>query len=127
MDWREAEKIVVDKCKDLRTKLNLYTLNDIHGHYDEVRVEFYEKLEVMKDSYRKADRSIRRLLRDYGDTIPTQTKEYWNKQATEILQLLKSHERQLRAAITRLKENITAPACKASVSGKSTTSELATG
>ena len=127
MDWREAEKIVVDKCKDLQTKLNLYTLNDIHGHYDEVRVEFYQKLDVMQDSYCEADESILRLLLDYDDAIPTQTKEYWNKQATEILHLLKSHERQLRAAVTRVKENITAPACNASVSGESTSSELARG
>ena len=92
MDWREAEKIVVDKCKDLQTKLNLYTLNDIHGHYDEVRVEFYEKLEVMKEAFCEADESIGELLLDYDDAIPTQNKEYWKRKATEILHLLKSHE-----------------------------------
>ena len=36
MDWREAEKVVVDKFEDLQTKLELYTPEDIYGDYDEV-------------------------------------------------------------------------------------------
>ena len=57
--------------------------------------------------------------------MPTQQKEYWTRQAAEILRLVKSHERQLRAAVTRAKGNITAPASNNSVSGESTASELA--
>ena len=45
MNWREAENRVVDKCEKLLTEIDLYTPDDIHGHYDEVIVEFREKLE----------------------------------------------------------------------------------
>ena len=67
MDWREAEKIVVDKCEDLQTKFNLYTpdditVDDIKGHYNEA--EFFKKLRAMKDAYCEAGKSIRELLRD---------------------------------------------------------------
>ena len=58
MDWREAEKVVVDKCEDLQTKLSLYTPNDIHGHYDEIIVEFYKKLEARKNSYCETKESM---------------------------------------------------------------------
>jgi len=115
MDWREAEKAVVKKCKKLETKLKRYTPNDIDAKYDEV--EFNKELEVMKEAFCEADESIGELLCDYGDSMPTQQKEHWTRQATEILQLMKSHERKLRDAISRAKGNITAPA--------SNTSELA--
>ena len=68
----------------------------------------------MQDSYREADGSIRELLCDHGDSMQTQQKEYWTRKATEILHLVKSHERQLRAAVTLAKGNITAPASNAS-------------
>ena len=79
----------------------------------------------MKDTYCEAEESISELLRNYGDSIPTQTKEYWKSQATEILQGMKSHERQLRDAVTRAKENITAPASNPSSPEESTASEVA--
>ena len=68
----------------------------------------------MKEAYSEVDESIRGLLRTYGDAIPNQNKEYWKGKATETLQLMKSHERQLRAAVTRVKGNITAPPSNAS-------------
>ena len=122
MDWREAEKAAVKKCRELKSKLKLYTPDDVDMHYDEA--EFKKELGVMKQAYCEAEESINDLLDDYDDVIPTQNKEYWNAQVTEILQLLKSHERQLRAAITRVKGNITASASNASVSGDSNASEL---
>ena len=130
MDWREAEKVVVDKCEDLQAKLNLYTralallntLKDIDVLYNEA--EFRKKLKVMKESYCEADESIKRLLLAYGDAITTQIKEYWKRQATEILHLLKSHERQLRAAVTRAKENISALASNAFASEESNASKV---
>ena len=125
MDWREAEKAVVKKCKKLETKLKRYTPNDIDAKYDEV--EFNKELEVMKEAFCEADESIGELLCDYGDSMPTQQKEHWTRQATEILQLMKSHERKLRDAITRAKGNITAPASNASASGEFTASEVARG
>ena len=125
MDWREAEKVVVKKCRKLQTKIKLYTPDDIDAKYDEA--EFNEELGVMKEAYCEADESIGELLLDHGDSMPTQQKEHWTRQATEINQLMKSHERQLRAAATRVKGNITAPASNASVSGESTASELARG
>ena len=112
MDWKEAEKAAVIRCDKLQTELNLYTSDDIDGHYDEG--EFYKKLGVMHDLYREADGSIRELLRDHADSIQTHQKEYWTRQAREILHLVKSHERKLRDAITRAKGNITAPASNAS-------------
>ena len=69
MDWREAEKAVVKKCKKLQTKLNLYTPDDIDGHYNVA--EFHKKLEAMQDSYCEADESINELLDDYDDVMPT--------------------------------------------------------
>ena len=47
MDWKEAEKAAVIRCDKLQTELNLYTSDDIDGHYDEG--EFYKKLGVMHD------------------------------------------------------------------------------
>ena len=73
MDWIEAEKAVVKKYKKLQTKLNLYTPNDIDKHYDEA--EFKKELESMKEAYCEAEESISKLLCDYCDSIPTQTKE----------------------------------------------------
>ena len=73
MDWRKAEKIVVDKCEDLQTKLELYTPDDINGHYNEA--EFYKKLGAMKDAYCEAKESIIDLLVDYDDSMPTRQKE----------------------------------------------------
>ena len=113
------------KCEKLQTKLNLYTPDDIDRHYNEA--EFYKKLEAMQEAYSEVDESIRGLLRIYGDAIPTQNKEHWKGKVTETLQLMKSHERQLRAAVTRVKGNITAPTSNASVSGESTASEVARG
>ena len=126
MDWREAEKAVVNKCEELQTKLNLYTPDDINDwNYNEA--EFYEELEGMKESYCEADESIGELLCDHGDSMPTQQKEHWTRQATEILQLMKSHERQLRAAATKAKGNIATPVSNASASEESTASELTRG
>ena len=123
MDWREAEKGVVDKCEELQTKIDLYTPDDIDGHYNEE--EFYKKLGAMQDSYSEAKKSIRDLLCDYDDVMPTQKKEQWNRQATEIYERLKSHERQLRAAVTRAKGNLSAPASNSSASVESNASEVA--
>ena len=117
MDWKEAETTVVQKYKDLQTSLDLYTPSDIDEHYDEA--EFHRELAAIKEAYRGVDKGIRELMHNHGNSMPTYQKEYWNKQATEILHLLKSRERQLRAAVTRAKGNITAPA--------SNTSELARG
>ena len=112
MDWKEAEEEVVIKCEKLQTKLNLYTPEDIDVHYNEA--EFMKELGVMKEAYSEVDESIRGLLRDYGDAIPTQIKEHWKGKVTETLQLMKSHERQLRVAATRAKGNNTVPASNAS-------------
>ena len=98
MDWKEAEEEVAIKCEKLKTKLNLYTPEDIDVHYNEA--EFMKELGVMKEAYSEVDESIRGLLRDYGDTIPTQIKEHLKGKVTETLQLMKSHERLLRAAVT---------------------------
>merc|ERR1719233_2060477 len=130
MDWREAEKAVVNKCEEFETKLNFYTPDDItgtilSGTYNEA--EFYEELEGLKESYCEADESIGGLLSDHGDSMPTQQKEHWTRQATEILQLMKSHERQLRAAATTAKGNIATPVSNASASEESTASELTRG
>ena len=77
MDWREAEKIVVDKCEELKTKLEFYTpddvtADDINGHYYEA--EFFKKLRAMKDAYCEAGKSIRELLCVYDDVMPTHCK-----------------------------------------------------
>ena len=95
----------------------LHTPDDIDRHYDEA--------EFKKEAYCEAEESISELLRNYGDSIPTQTKEYWKSQATEILQGMKSHERQLRDVVTRAKENLTAPASNLSSPEESTASEVA--
>ena len=125
MDWREAEKAVVNKCEEFETKLNFYTPDDIDRSYNEA--EFYDELEGLKESYCEADESIGGLLSDHGDSMPTQQKEHWTRQATEILQLMKSHERQLRAAATKAKGNIATPVSNASASEESTASELTRG
>ena len=123
MDWREAEKAVVKKCRRLRTKLKHYTPDDIDAKYEEA--EFNEELGVIKEAYCEAEESIGELLCSHGDSMPAHQKEHWTRQAIEIPQLMKSHERQLRAAATRAKGNITAPVSNASVSLESTASELA--
>merc|ERR1711954_339457 len=112
-------------CRRLLTKLNLYTPDDIEGHYDEA--EFKEELRGLKEAYSEADKSINELLDDYGDVMPTQNKEHWKTQASEILERLKSHESQLRAAVTRAKGNILAPASHSSASIESNASEASTG
>ena len=112
MDWKEAEEEVVIKCEKLQTKLNLYTPEDIDVHYNEA--EFMKELGVMKEAYSEVDESIRGLMHNHGNSMPTYKKEHWTRQATEILHLLKSHERQLRAAVSRAKGNITVPASNAS-------------
>ena len=124
MDWREAEKAVMNKCEEFETKLNSYTPGAF-WNYNEA--EFYEELEGLKESYCEADESIGGLLSDHGDSMPTQQKEHWTRQATEILQLMKSHERQLRAAATKAKGNIATPVSNASASEESTASEVARG
>ena len=68
MEWKEAEKVVMDKYEDLQTKLNLLTSHDIHGHYEEVMFEFKKKLGEVKRACCFAN--IRLLLRDYGDSMP---------------------------------------------------------
>ena len=112
MNWKEDEKVVEAACQELQFNLNLYTPNDIDEHCDEA--EFHRELGAIKDGCRGVDKGIRELLRDHGDSMPTQQKDYWTNQAAEILRLVKSHERQLRAALTRAKGNITAPASNAS-------------
>ena len=125
MDWREVEKAAKKKCRRFQTELNLYTPDDIDSHYNEG--EFYKKLGAMQDSYREANENINELLDDYDDVMPTQSKEHWKRQASEILERLKSHERQLRAAVTRAKGNILAPASHSSASIESNASEATTG
>ena len=122
MDWREDEKAVVEKCMELQTEIEIYTPDDIDGHYNEE--DFYKKLGAIQQSYREAKKSINNLLVDYDDVLPTQRKEYWKGKITENLQQMKSHERQLRAALTRVKGNISASVSNASASGESTASEL---
>ena len=112
MDWKEAEITVVQKYKDLQTSLNLYTPSDIDEHYDEA--EFHRELAAIKEAYRGVDKGIRELMHNHGNSMPTYQKEHWTRQATEILHFVKSHEGQLRAAVTRVKGNITAPASNAS-------------
>ena len=79
MDWKEAERVVVDKCEDLQTKLNLYTPYDSPRHYDADWVEFKKKLGEIKEAYFETLKSVRLLLRDYGDSMPSRQKEYWKK------------------------------------------------
>merc|ERR1711954_577220 len=110
-------------CRRLLTKLNLYTPDDIEGHYDEA--EFKEELRGLKEAYSEADESINELLDDYGDVMPTQIKEHWKTQASEIFERLKSHERQLRAAVTRAKGNLSALASNSFSSTESNSSEVA--
>ena len=121
IDWREAEKAVVKKCKKLQTKLNLYTPDDIEGHYDEA--EFKEELRGLKEAYSEASVSINELLDDYDDVMPTQNKEHWKRQASEILERLKSHESQVRAAVTRVKGYMTGQTSKSIGSQESNESE----
>ena len=61
MDWKDAEKVVVDKCEDLQTKLNLYTPYDSPRHYDEDWVEFKKKLGEIKEACFETLKSIRLL------------------------------------------------------------------
>ena len=56
--------------------------------------------------------------------MSTRQKEYWTKQPTELLYLLKSHERQLRAAVTNVKENVLASSSNSSGSEKSDASKV---
>ena len=121
MDWREAEEAVEIKCEDLQSKLNLCTQHDIHGHYDEVMIEFKKKLGESREACFETLKSIRLLLRDYGDSIPSRSKEYWLKMYYLYPESIKS---QLRAAVTRVKENVLASASNSSASGDSKASEV---
>ena len=78
----------------------------------------------MKDAYCEAKESIIDLLVDYDDSMPTRQKEYWSKQPKELLHLLKSHERQLRIAATRVKENVLASSSNSTASEESNASEV---
>ena len=79
----------VSKC------YQIYTPEDIDEKYCEE--EFYKRLEAMHEAYFEAEESINDLLDDYDDMLPNQSKKHWKNQVEEILRLMKSHERQLRA------------------------------
>ena len=124
MDWREAERAAVEKCKRLQTKLHLYNPNNIHGHYEAVTAVLMEELEKIKEVYRSACESIKVLIRDYDDFMSTHQKEYWTKQPRELLHLLKSHESRLRAAVTKAKGNALASSSNSTASEESNASKV---
>ena len=141
MDWKEAEEVVVDQFgDDLEAKLNLYTPDDIYEDYDEVSpylqsdddrlrynhevlVEFRKKLGGIREACCRIEKSIKALLQDYGDSMPSRQKAYWTKQATEIPHLVKSHENELRAAVKSVTQLILASASNSSESDESKTSK----
>ena len=123
MDWKENEKEVILKCRDLEATLNLYTAEDIEVHFDED--EFKKNLETIQKAYREVNLSIEKFLQDYEDVIPNQQKEFWKNKNKEVLNLVKSHQRQLRSAVTRAKGNLSAPASNSSASVESNASEVA--
>ena len=141
MDWKEAEEVVVDQFgDDLEAKLNLYTPDDIYEDYDEVSpylqsdddrlrynhevlVEFRKKLGGIREACCRTEKSIKALLQDYGDSMPSRQKAYWTKQATEIPHLVKSHENELRAAVKSVTQLILASASNSSESDESKASK----
>ena len=72
MNWKEVEKAVEESYRELQFSLKLYTPNDIDENYDEA--EFHRELGAIKDGCRGVDKGIRELLRDYGDSMPTEKK-----------------------------------------------------
>ena len=85
MDWRVAERAVVEKCEDLQESLNLYTANDNDECYNES--ELFKKLGGIKEAFRVGVKSIKEFLRDYDDSLSPQQKEYLNTQVTDNLEL----------------------------------------
>ena len=133
-------KVTVDKYEDLESKLNLYTPDDIYEDFDEVSphlhsdgdclrynhealVEFRKKLGGIKEACCGAEESIKALLQDYGDSMPSRQKEFWTKQATEIPHLVKSHENELRAAVKSVAQLVLASASNSSESDVSKASK----
>ena len=108
MDWKETEREVIRKWQNLEATIDLYTANDIEANFDEA--EYKEKLKAIEETYKEVNASIKDFLQDYEE------KEFWKNQNKEILNLVKSHQRQLRSAVTRVKGNVTAPASISSVS-----------
>ena len=143
LDLKEAVKVTVDKCEDLESKLNLYTPDDIYEDYDEVSLhihsdgdrlrynhevlaEFRKMLGGIREACCGAEESIKALLLDYGDSMPSRQKEYWTKQATEIPHLAKSHKNQLRAAIRSVGHLVLASASNSSESDESKEKQVLT-
>ena len=65
--------------------------------------EFKKELGNTKEVYRKVDKDLKRLLYRYTNAMTEEKRDYWKQQEANILDEVKSHEKQVRAAVSRVK------------------------
>ena len=100
----EAEEAVFFKCQNLRTRLNLFSPHDIDENYiKEGDSEYKKKLGNIKEVFREVDKDLKRFLYRYTNAKTNEKRDYWKQQEASIFNEVKSHEKQVRAAVSRVK------------------------
>ena len=101
-----AESEILRRCDLLQSKLRIFSAQDVDENYIEDS-EHKKKLKDIEDVFLEIDVNISGLLREYNATMQTPKKEWWEARKKSIFDEVKIHERLVRAAVIRVKGNLT--------------------
>ena len=123
------EGAILQKCEFLQTKLQLFSAHDVDEDCINLKdiddSEYKKKLQDIQNVFLEVDDNINGLLRKHNASMQPQRKEWWEAQKKGIFDEVKAHERLVKAAVTRVKGNMTNQASNSLDSQESNASEIA--
>ena len=125
------EGAILQRYEFLQTKLQLFSAHDVDENcinLKEINDSRYEKeLKDIQNVFLELDDNINGLLLKYNTSMQPQKKEWWKARKKSNFDEVKAHERLVRAAVTKVKGNMTNQASNSLDSQESNASEIARG
>ena len=125
------ESAILQSCDLLQSKLRVFSAQDVDENCINLKEiddsEYKKELKDIRNVFHEIDVNISKLLREYSATMQPQRKEWWETRKKSIFDEVKAHERLVKAAVTRVKGNMTNQASNSLDSQESNGSEIASG